>query len=173
MSRHTPGHRRDDGVDRVERGFGVIDVGRDLRGLSARVPAPDLTEEIMGRLGFERAGEGAARRHRARRRLARATAVFAAGLALAAGMHYYTLSQRARRATLPTIPSAVSTSIEESSRAVSDFSRALRTILTPQLAPTMEKGLPGASPVGPRDFQRSRPEMERLEVSRVRWSGLL
>jgi hypothetical protein len=171
-------HRRDDGEGPERRAFDWLE--RDeLTALSAPVPAPDLTEEIMGRLGYQRAEEGAARRQRARRRLLRAATTFAALLAIAGGMHYYTLGQRAQRAELPTIQNAVSTSLEESRRAVSDFSRALRTILTPQLAPSIDQnGDAAGEALAPADhalhqFERMRQDAERLQVSRVRWSGLL
>jgi hypothetical protein len=168
--RQTP--RRHGRDDRYEQEAGIFDA-REFDGLSHRIPAPDLTHEIMGRLGYEQAEPGAGRRQRVRRRTARTLAVFAAGLALAAGMHYYTLSQRARRAGLPTIPNAVSTSIEESGRAVSDFSRALRTILTPRLDPTLDNGSFPPSPVGPLDLLPPGARDDRIKVSRAGWSGLL
>jgi len=168
LDRH---HRpEDDGPHRSTERMG----SGDLHGLSTPLPAPDLTDQIMGRLGYQRVSERAARRQRARRRLARTGALFCAALAIAGGMHYYTLGQRARRAGMPTIQNAVSASLEEGTRAVSGFSRALRDMLTPDVAPATLQHAPSAAPLQPPGpFFEWMPDNEPLHVSRVRWSGLL
>lgn len=157
-------------------GLSNVPQGDDLQGLAGRVAAPDLTDHIMGRLGYQRVAEGRARRQRMGRRLARTSAVFCAMLVIAGGMHYYTLGQRAQRAGMPTIQNAVSTSFEEGTRAVSGFSRALRDMLTPQLPPAMLEGDDaGFPPFEPqrRQFDEWMPDHGQPHVSRVRWSGLL
>jgi hypothetical protein len=85
---------------------GTID--RLLRGDRAGwPPRPDLTRRIMGRLGYMRADQAAARRARRRRWLNRASGAAVMALTLLVAVHVHNQGAAARRPAGPTIPTAV------------------------------------------------------------------
>lgn len=74
---------------------------------------PDMTREIMGRLGYMKTTDDAARRVRRGRRIAR-TAIIAGGVAmLAVGAVIHHAGPRARRPVEQTIPAALSEVVQQ------------------------------------------------------------
>ncbi len=152
--------------------------GDDLHRLARRQSAPDYTVQIMDRLGFERVSAVHARRWRNRRRLVRTGALFAVLLVAAGLMHSYTLTERARRADMPTIENAVPASLGQSERAVEGFSRALRHLIPSSLLDAPADDPRFVTPTHYRFHWRvphlwEGGEIVMPEQSRVRWSGLL
>lgn len=75
--------------------------------MSRPVPAPDMTNSIMQRLGYVRVGAREARRARLRRLARRASMIVCAAIALGIGFHMHNTSADARRPVELTIPAAI------------------------------------------------------------------
>jgi hypothetical protein len=90
--------------------------------------APDLTREIMGRLGYMKTPDAAARRRRRGRRVAR-TVIIAGGVAmLAMGAVIHHAGPRARQPVEQTIPAALSQDVQQKQER---WQRSLETIIRP------------------------------------------
>jgi hypothetical protein len=95
------------------------------------MPAPDLTRNIMGRLGYMKAAPGAVRKARFRRWAGRFATVFVALVAVGVGLHMYNIGPDARRAAPITIPSAIGSELQRQQDCINSMIRTIRQ-LTPK-----------------------------------------
>ena len=109
--------------------------------LARPVEAPDLTPSIMGRLGYMRVSQAAARRRRLRHWAARATTCLFGIAVLAVGLRVHEGSATARRPVGPTVPSAIGSQMTEQGRSII---RTLETIR--EIAPAVPEAT-GSEPV--------------------------
>ncbi|MGI9013291.1 MAG: hypothetical protein ACR2GY_03480 [Phycisphaerales bacterium] len=144
--------------------------------LRVREMAPDLTEPIMTQLGFVRS-DVASERSRSRRRTAlRTVAALTCILTMVGALSVQMHSIRVQRASQPSINRAIPDVARSGANAVNDFSRAVRTLITPAdwqgWDPSSASDENGAA-----SDPASRSPLDSVApstgCSRVRWSGLL
>lgn len=159
---------RDEGGSRGSRAPrepGVPDLGDLLRG----DVTPDLTESIMGRLGYRRVDAAERRRLQRRRWLTRGAAVLSALAVVLIGFQVHQMSDNVRSVRGVTIDAAISRDLGSPIEAVSGMTRTMRQMFTPA------GWTAGPKPMSPAAESSTSPDGEE-EIgfrTRVPWSGLL
>jgi hypothetical protein len=112
------------------------------RELGRALPAPDLTEPVMSRLGLSRASSRAARRRRIGRGVARLALVAVAVGASALCVQWHQLGAKPPRPTGPTIPSAIQHDLEHHGRTIDRAIRSIRGLSPWQPASSPPRPVP-------------------------------
>lgn len=144
---------------------GLPDLTNMLRG----DVTPDLTESIMGRLGYRRIDSAQRRRLLRRRWLTRGAAALSALAVVLIGFQVHQMSDNVRSARGVTIDAAISRDLGSPIEAVGGVTRSMRRMFTPAGWSSGSK----SSPPAVEDESSVEADDEAGYRSRVPWSGLL
>ena len=146
------------------------DVHEVWSSLAQPAAAPDLSQTIMGRLGYQRISPQTSRRRRLIARANRAGILMVAAIAFAIGWRVFETSPQIRRPAESTIPDAINHDVQMQQQRLERAIRNIRTISTPRLRIDSENTDGGANDADRPRFQREFEEdVNRSTIAPVRW----